>query len=128
MPYSNATVVEEILGGGWTMGHTEKADRVTPVVTKAVESNDRRNKTVDAVEDAAVPGKLRDGKEFEYSRQEKTKFAIETAFVAPMWFLIGVLVAAIFVGVSNDSRSRTFRHSCTSARIATKEGPEAELQ
>ncbi|RLN51976.1 hypothetical protein BBJ29_009341 [Phytophthora kernoviae] len=123
-PYSNASEVEAIVGGGWHM-RTPEVVAPTPrqhVPTALVEDHDQGIDLEDVdvrVERRALAAHIENGAdigdekpEMVLLRQNTIRPKKQEPMNIPAWGLLVVVLLALFVTLSNDSKSRAIRQTC----------------
>ncbi|OWY90796.1 hypothetical protein PHMEG_00040912 [Phytophthora megakarya] len=125
VPYSNATEVEDIVGGGWKMqalsaaapAHVAFPTPMQHVPTRVARVMEEmaEEEAEDGVKQRFVSAHMKNGagigdekpQQFRQGPQYRRRRSN-----APAWGLLGVVVVALFVTLSNDSRSKAIRQAC----------------
>ncbi|RLN84070.1 hypothetical protein BBJ28_00008347 [Nothophytophthora sp. Chile5] len=119
VPYTNATVVEEIVGHGWTQEAPE--DDVADPTPKQQLPFEHEDLAFDEPAKHAAAIHARNGANMGERPVEKTITLLRQNVVgpvtretsnAPAWVFLMVVVSALFVTLSSDSKSRAIRKSC----------------
>ncbi|ETI44295.1 hypothetical protein L915_10720 [Phytophthora nicotianae] len=122
VPYSNASEVEEIVGNGWKMNApsplpaqpVENVPQAKQVAREMVETG--QEEAEDVVRQQAISAHVKNGAgtgdEKPLMRQEVLSPERRKRSNAPAWGLLAVVLAALFLTLSNDSTSRAIRQSC----------------
>ncbi|KAG6950720.1 hypothetical protein JG688_00014032 [Phytophthora aleatoria] len=116
VPYSNAAEVEEIVGNRWKM--TAPAPLPAPQARKVVRemAEMEEEEVEDVVGQQAIGAHVKNGAgngdEKPLVRHGVSSPGRRKRSNAPAWGLLAVVLAALFVTLSNDSKSRAIRQSC----------------
>ncbi|RLN93028.1 hypothetical protein BBJ28_00014265 [Nothophytophthora sp. Chile5] len=127
VPYTNATVVEEIVGNGWKQEDPEDDEgnvaEPTPLQQLPVEKGEVEEEDLEIqraaqrvaeahVQNGADIGEESVEKTMAQLRQKVASPMAQNASNAPAWVFLMVVVSALFVTLSNDSNSRAIRRRC----------------
>ncbi|KAL4134522.1 hypothetical protein PRIC2_004820 [Phytophthora ramorum] len=129
VPYTNATVVEEIVGGGWKMAPAVPPTPMQHVVNSLQDFQGGQPKQVaremaeeqpeDPVRQRGLSAHTKNGADI---GDDKPNIAVAKLREGTIryssnltaWGLLAVVLAALFVTLSNDSKSCAIRQSCVS--------------
>ncbi|KAJ8546828.1 hypothetical protein ON010_g11407 [Phytophthora cinnamomi] len=137
VPYANATEVEEIVGGGWKMRSAEALAPVegyaptpkqhvpsqwqdyneSPQLAKRIARDMQEEEAEDVVKQRALSAHEKNGAgigDVVQLRKGTIQSSRQSSPNMSAWGLLGVVLVALFVTLSNDSKSRAIRRSCVS--------------